>query len=155
MFFKRWIRTEFKSNVSRKSDFLRNKKDTEKKDSQERKMDFQRKKKKKIQKKKLIFSEEQIRREIEVIFLIKNLFSREKNDFMGGHHLRYPLPYPLHGFFLTTLPEPYSKSKSLPVTACWHSTLWIILEPQEKRKLSISFHLPMFCVGLHLLPVLF
>ena len=24
---------------------------------------------------------------------------------MGGHHLRYPLPYPLPGFFATTLPE--------------------------------------------------
>ena len=31
---------------------------------------------------------------------------------MGGHHLRYPLPYPLPGFFPTTLPEPYPKSKS-------------------------------------------
>ena len=30
---------------------------------------------------------------------------------MGGHHLRYPLPYPLPGFFSTTLPEPYPKSK--------------------------------------------
>ena len=29
---------------------------------------------------------------------------------MGGHHLRYPLPYPLPGFFPTTLPEPYPKS---------------------------------------------
>ena len=31
---------------------------------------------------------------------------------LGGHYLRYPLPYPLPGFFLTTLPEPYPKSKS-------------------------------------------
>ena len=31
---------------------------------------------------------------------------------MGGHHLRYPLPYPLPGFFPTTLPEPYPKSKN-------------------------------------------
>ena len=31
---------------------------------------------------------------------------------MGGHHLRYPLPYPLPGFFSTTLPEPYPKSKN-------------------------------------------
>ena len=30
---------------------------------------------------------------------------------MGGHDLRYPLPYPLPGFFPTTLPEPYPKSK--------------------------------------------
>ena len=29
-----------------------------------------------------------------------------------GDHLRYPLPYPLPGFFPTTLPEPYPKSKS-------------------------------------------
>ena len=27
-------------------------------------------------------------------------------------HLRYPLPYPLPGFFPTTLPEPYPKSKN-------------------------------------------
>ena len=32
---------------------------------------------------------------------------------MGSHHLRYPLPYPLPGFFSTTLPEPYPKSKNL------------------------------------------
>ena len=31
---------------------------------------------------------------------------------MGGHDLRYPLPYPLPGFFSTTLPEPYPKSKN-------------------------------------------
>ena len=31
---------------------------------------------------------------------------------MGGHHLRYPLPYPLPEFFSTTLPEPYLKSKN-------------------------------------------
>ena len=42
---------------------------------------------------------------------------------MGGHHLRYPLPYPLPGFFPTTLPEPYPKSKiptrhSLFVSSC-------------------------------------
>ena len=30
---------------------------------------------------------------------------------MSGHDLRYPLPYPLPGFFPTTLPEPYPKSK--------------------------------------------
>ena len=29
---------------------------------------------------------------------------------MGGHHSRYPLPYPLPGFFPTTLPEPYPNS---------------------------------------------
>ena len=31
---------------------------------------------------------------------------------MGGNHLRYPLPYPVPGFFSTTLPEPYLKSKN-------------------------------------------
>ena len=55
---------------------------------------------------------------------------------MGGHHLRYPLPYPLPGFFFfyptRTLPE---VKKTLPVPACiwvefflknvWRNNYWL------------------------------
>ena len=52
---------------------------------------------------------------------------------MGGHHLRYPLPYPLPGFFSTTLPEPYPKSKS-PTR---HSLFLTIMKSEMEKKTCI------------------
>ena len=48
------------------------------------------------------------------IILLQKMLSHKSFDKISGigDHLRYPLPYPLPGFFPTTLPEPYPKSKS-------------------------------------------
>ena len=66
---------------------------------------------------------------------------------MGGHHLRYPLPYPLPGFLATTLPEvkkPYPSEPGQPfVNFFLKGYIWpqIMIMYYVKQFFTTNFHL--------------